>query len=496
MILNKRFNMKNKIFILIMSLFIIVLIFPSSYAQSGYEEYDYLDNPKTKAINDCSSKGEGWIFWELNNGKYGCMTKEDYEPYYQCTLDYWEKIMLGESNPEWDSCMNDCMNNDEIRAKYSTGGEAGFNPSPFGYCSKTCWEKFPSKTEEDECGHLLFSKNPTNKNDDKECVQITEESVKYDGKFYSPRCKDNVILITYLCTGGYSEPSLVEIDCRNVEYGIGKTYQSCVQPSFMQGSCSKGKPILTLDEVKKKLESIKNNDNALRLYILDNRQVVDIVYDNKESLGIIDENGIDIWIKIIRMSEEMNKLISNAYEYSKEHGRNSMIDYVMGDEGKITGAWQLRLYNQIQHEIDQGIERDQAHEETQKRIEQIYREIEEIEREKFWEEDATFLDKLDYKIKFQAVREKGFSEIMNDPTKQFHEKVGEVSGILGYLPYSGDVIEIITLPSVLLDDNTTPIERGIHLTAALFPLVNAPTINAIFGIGTAVYDIEASNPNR
>ncbi len=393
-----------------------------------------------------------------------------------------------------------------------------------GLCSDSCFEKFQHQENQDqylncdnECETTFQScvdttpiptctgetiTPATSPKEKGECKQITEDTAKYNDQFYYPKCKDKNILLTYVCQGATGEPEETELDCRKVEYGTGKYYSSCSQPSGQQGSCSKDNPEITLEELKLKLGQIKNNDNELYLYVIENPEIVYMAWKNKDTLSNIKytrpetDYETDIWLKLAYIQDDINRMKENAYTHIK--AGESLRDYIT--DNKNMELWQFKLYSQLKENVGQ---QKQAEAETIKmneEIKQLEKENEKFEREKFWKEDATFVDKLDYKLRyattFQALREKGYSGIFNDdPKAHFHEQITEASGVLAYLPGTGDGIEIATLPSVLLDERMSGGMKTFHVICAALPFVSSEAVEKI-SYAISGYSFTTSEPEH
>ncbi len=367
-------------------------------------------------------------------------------------------------------CLNTCLKN---FPSTNQGNEAGFFKcnDDCGFAFDSCITAVPTPS----CtGEKTKKTTPTEK---KECKQITEETARYDAKFYYPKCKDRTILVTYVCKNTIDEPQEIELSCPTIKYEGGKTYHSCSQPLGQQGSCSTEEIELTLEEVKSKLEKIKNNNAELFNFIIDHPEIVYMVSKNKDQFKTIkDENDLEIWLKVIKISKEIDRMKQNAYTYIQSHGAGTLLEYVKQDQTEIE-LWQLKLYTQLEKIIEERTQEEIETNNLKLEIKQLEKEYEILERQKYWNEQASFIDKSGYRIgyitSFQALREKGYSQIFDNKNTRFHEKIGEASGILAYLPGTGDAIEIATLPSVLQDERMNLGEKTLHIICASLPFINS-----------------------
>ena len=299
----------KKIFSVLMTVILVLSMIPVGLAQNDLDS----------ARSECDQRGDEWTFWESNNSsKYACVTQENYEKYAECKT----KVMF-EENPDWDACVKRCL--DE-----KTGGnyQPGYPPhqTAFNECTSLCREKHPGKDPEEVCGGLLFGQEIPEEKPKEQCKQVTEDTAKFDDQWFYPECKDEFVLIQYVCVDQKTEPQPKEHDCRTEAYGENKYYKSCSQSEWQRASCSKEKPVnptRSLEQLEDEYLKVKADDNNLNLFMLSL---------SGDEWNILEDNGIDLsdLYKSLSKVSEYKDMISNQLDEWKKDIEKSLEMQISG----------------------------------------------------------------------------------------------------------------------------------------------------------------------
>ncbi|MBI4150985.1 hypothetical protein HY492_02560 [Candidatus Woesearchaeota archaeon] len=311
----------------------------------------------------------------------------------------------------------------------------------------------------------------TQKEEEKECRQITDTLAKYGDEEYRSDCKNSFTLRTYQCTSSDAPPVLKDIDCTKVEYAPGKFYKGCSHPDGIVADCTIAAQDRTLAELQNHLSGVQSSAELHRLVHRLTPGEFDLIQENKDALSghysqiMLAQANIDALRKVVRSSPGP---VSEFYKNAQESWQIDVIAEMSRERSKEAAI--AEEYEQLRREIvrmDAENDARDAYLNSWKYTYDKSKIITSVVAKSLWEQ-----------VTAKGLRDEGGIEGVWNSNKPFHEKLSASLGPWAFTPL-GDAASIASLPSLMADPGISRDGKILAGVNAALPFLDIPDFGKI-----------------